>query len=124
MKTSEKPQTSRSCRTHLIIGTKNWSRDEADGLGNHADGPTARVDVQKDDNDPKMTKNMGGKVGTTQLRPRTQNSLLELEIEMAKCAEERKHVSIDGNDVHAPRYTPIKAQDTRNKKIAFEKWLR
>ena len=94
------------------IGTKSWCRNEADGLRNHVDGSTAQMDVQKDDNDWKTTKNVGRKVKTIQLRPRTQNSPLELEIEMAKCTKGRKHVSIDGNNMHAPRYTPIKAQDT------------
>ena len=41
------------------IGTKSWCRGEANGFGNHADVSTARVDVQKDDNNPKMTKNVG-----------------------------------------------------------------
>ena len=105
------------------IGIKSWCKNEADGLRNHTDWSTARMDVQKNNNNSKTTKNVGRKV-RTQLRPRTQNSPLELEIEMDKRTKGRKHVSIDGNDMHTPRYTPIKAQDTRNRKIAFGKWLR
>ena len=41
------------------IGTKSWCRGEANGFGNHADVSTALVDVQKDDNNPKTTKNVG-----------------------------------------------------------------
>ena len=41
------------------IGTKSWCRGEANGFGNHADVSTARVDMQKDDNNPKTTKNVG-----------------------------------------------------------------
>ena len=74
------------------IGTKSWCRGEADGLGNHTDESTARMDIQRDDNDPKTTKYMGRKVRTSQLRPRTQNSPLELEIEMVKHPKGWKHV--------------------------------
>ena len=56
---------------NLLIGP---DRGEANGMGNHADGSTACMDVQVVATDPKTAINMSRKVRTSQVRPRTQNS--------------------------------------------------
>ena len=87
--------------------------------GNHTDGSTVLADMQSVETDPKTAKIATGNVRTCQVGPRRQNSPYRLEIETPKRPRQQNHVSIDGNNIHAPHNTPIEALGTRNQRIAF-----
>ena len=78
------------------------------------------MDMQNDGNNLKTAKNMSRKVRN---KPRTQNSSLELKIEMPKCPKEQKHVNIDRNDMYALWNRLIDAQDSQNIMIAMGEQL-
>ena len=92
--------------------------------GNHTDGLTVLADTQSIETDPKTAKIATGNVRTCQVGPRRQNSPYRLEIETLKHPRQHNHVSIDGNNIHAPHNTPIEALGTRNRRIAFGRVLR
>ena len=97
-KTSNKPKPPNS-----PVGTNFPCIGEADGWGNHADGSTVCRDMRGAGTDVKTAENASRKVKTRQMRPRTQNSPVGLEIETPKHPGRCEHVSNKGNDSYAPQ---------------------
>ena len=109
--------------THLMAQRPSAETKQMVG-GNHADGSTVLADTQSVETDPKTAKITTKNVRTCQVGPRRQNLPYRLEIETPKRPGQQNHVSIDGNNVHAPHNTPIETLGTRNRRITFGRVLR
>ena len=104
--------------THLMAQRPGAEMKRMSG-GNHADGSTVLADTQSVETDPKTAKIATRNVRTCQVGPRRQNLPYRLEIKTPKRPGQQNHVSIDGNNVHAPHNTPIEALGTRNRRIVL-----